>query len=251
MTRKWLWLLAVTGLCLLTLTVPSTAQKNVGKELTEDERSAIRQERMQKLIMAQELAAEGRKSQSPETLLAAASILRSLSGIGEMNKAAVSEVRPEIKGDGKAELDAAIPPLTLLEQSDQIFKDASDIAADVGVNKEVDKLIALIKKREIIEERAVVGGPKQVCRKIGGGQTHSYTFKIFTIAPLPFVYRSTLPLRVSIVRDDDFNAYYKGVTMHMAHTFHPGYNPAKKTAPITVRISNMTKLPAEYQFMFQ
>src|SRR5438876_8097655 len=126
MKRKWSWLLTLTGLCLLALSAPSTAQKEKGaKELTEEEKSAIiRQERMQRLVMAQELAAEGRKKDAPELLISAASILRSLSAIAEMNKPKVSEVKPEIKGDGDAELDQEIPPLTLKEQSDQLFKDA-------------------------------------------------------------------------------------------------------------------------------
>src|ERR1700690_1628949 len=102
MKRNWSLLLALTGLCLLILSAPSTGQnKKGGKELTEEDKAAIRQERMQKLILAQELAADGRKKYSPELLISAASILRSLSQIAEMNNAAVSEVKPEIKGDGK------------------------------------------------------------------------------------------------------------------------------------------------------
>lgn len=245
--RKRSWLMAITGLCLLALSASSTAQKKTAKEFTEEEKEAIRQERMQRLIMAQDLEALGRKKDAPELLIAAASILRSLAEIPEMNKPKVANVKPEIEGEGTAEVDEELPPLTLSEQSERLFKDASDMA----LNKNVDELIKLIKSREDREERSPVGGPKHVHRAIGGGRTHSFKFNLVNHTPTFWVFQSNIPLHVSVVRRDDSNAWFLHTTMHAARTFHPIFNPKAKKAPITIRVKNLTKKTAQYQFVLQ
>src|SRR5258708_1527085 len=118
MTRKCSWLLAFTGLCLLMLTAPSPAQKEKKSgEVSEEKKAEIREERMQRLMMAQNLAAEGSKLNAPEYLITAAGILRKLSYIPAMNEPSPSEVQPEIKGDGDKALDKEIKALSLKKKS--------------------------------------------------------------------------------------------------------------------------------------
>jgi len=252
MNRKLPWLLIIAALGLLMLSTPLTAQKGKPKkvELNEEEKAALRQECMSRLVMANELYAEGKKRDMPELLISAASILRSVSQYPEMNNPAISDVKPEIKGEGTALDEVVAKPRTLRDQSDAIFEEASRRFDDPIA---LDKIIATIKKREEEiekkEQRAVFGGPKQIARLIAPGQTHSFDFKLINNAPAPFMFEGSIPLHISIVRTDDKNAWFAGQTNMLARTFHPRYNPKAVIAPITIRIHNPTGKKAMYQFM--
>src|ERR1039457_5649548 len=88
--------------------------------------------------------------------------------------------QPQILRAGKKGLDKDFTAPTLLEQSDELFKEASDTGAALGIN--VDKLIKLAKERETSdkEERSLVGGPKSIAKQIGPGQLHTYKFTLNT-----------------------------------------------------------------------
>ena len=249
MLRKWIGLLATIGGCLL-LTVPSQAQK---QKKVETPKEQIQEERMQKLITAYDLAAQGRTKNAPEYLITAAGMLRQLSSIKDLQDMKVSDVKPEIKGDGKADLDKQIKAPTLSEQSDELFKEASDMGATLNVN--VDKLIKLAKERETTdkEERAVVGGPQQIGHLIGAGQHHSYKFMAYTGQPFYWAFQASSPLRVSVVHDENQNAFFLGTTRAVSKSFMPKFhpNPSIKVATITVLIINNSKVPAQYQMVMQ
>src|ERR1051325_2387780 len=140
MLKKAIWVVAVTAGCLVLVGSPLHAQKE--KKQTDEE---IQQERMQKLITAYQLAEQGRKENAPEFLITAAAMLRELSrqeglqkikpvdfkATVEVDGKTIPKAKLEITGTGKAELDKDVKPKSLLEQSNELYADASDMAASL------------------------------------------------------------------------------------------------------------------------
>ena len=212
---------------------------------------------MQRLTSAYEMADLGRKTDAPEFLIAAASILRELSQYKELQPASLS---PEITDDKGNPVEAkAVKAPSLLEQSDELYRDASDIGTTLNVN--VDKLIKSAKKRiddEItknagIEKRALVGGPKSVTGTLKPGQTATYKYTLITNAYSQWFFKSGSPLTVSVRRGDDNQPYYFGVTTYASKVWHPNWhpNPKLKQAPIVVTVQNFSKQAAQFQMMIQ
>jgi hypothetical protein len=244
MLKKWTVLLAFTGGCLLFASAPMQAQKEKKVESTKEE---IQQERMQKLLTAYDLAAQGRKKNAPEYLITAAGLLRQLSTIKDMQDMKKLDVKVKIEGDKKADLvDQEIAAPSLAQQSDDLFKEASDMGATLGVN--VDKLIKLAKERESSdkEERAVVGGPKQISRLIGPGQTQSFHITIRARAQTAFGFGASFPMRVTVVHEGtgsgDGSVWVDGVAVQVQRMFLPN-----SECKLTIRVQNLSKLKGQYQ----
>jgi hypothetical protein len=242
--------LAITGGCLLALSAPTHAQKEKKVEPTKEE---IQRERMENLMTAYDLAAKGRKKNAPEYLITAAGMLRRLSSIKDLQEMKESEVKPEITTDGKAAVEKEAKVITLLEQSDELFKEASDMGASLGVN--VDKLIKIAKERERSdkEERSVVGGPKRVVKYIGGGHLHTFKYTLRTGDYTQWMLRSSDTLEVSVVRADNEQPYYWHNTTSAQRVWHPNWhpNPKLKVAHITIRVRNHSGSPIWYEMMIQ
>ena len=183
MLRKLTCLLALTGGCLLVLSASSEAQKEKTaepakeaqkakkveptKEEIEKANAEIRHERLQKMMMAYDLAAQGRTKNAPEYLITAAGMLRLLSSIKDLQEMKKLDVKLGFTdGDGKTERVKELKAPSLLEQSDELFKEASDMGATLNIN--VDKLIKRAKERETTdkEERAILGGSWSTTRRI-------------------------------------------------------------------------------------
>lgn len=250
MWKKLTGLVVLAGGSILLLSAQTPAQKEKKVEKTDQD---IAVERMQKLMTAYELAEEGRKKNAPEYLITAAGMLRRLSAIQALNAVPKHDIKPEVAGDNK-ELDKAAKAPTLREQSDELFKEASDMGAVLNVN--VDKLIKLAKERETVdkEERAVVGGPKQVTQVIKPGQTLTYKYTLITGAYSQWFFQSGAPLVVSVARGDDNQPYYwSGGTTWASRVWQPHWhpNPKLKQAPINVQIQNFSKQPVQFQMMIQ
>jgi hypothetical protein len=249
MWKKLTGLVVLAGGSILLLSAQTPAQKEKKVEKTDQE---IAVERMQKLMSAYELAEEGRKKNAPEYLITAAGMMRRLSAIPALNAVPKSDIKPEVTGDNKAPVtDAKMP--TLREQSDELFKEASDMGAGLNVN--VDKLIKLAKERETVdkEERAVVGGPKQVAKMIGPGQTHTYDYTLLTGAYSQWFFKSSIPLHVSVVHKENSYIWLDTTTAFASKVWHPNWhpNPKVKQAVIVIRVKNNSKQKAEYQMMIQ
>ena len=156
MMRKWTCLLALAGGCLLVLSASSEAQKEKKAEPAKEKKveptkEEIQRERMRQLMMAYDLAHQGRKKNAPEYVITAAAILRQLSSIKDLQEMKKLNVKPKITGgDGKPGLDKEYKALSPLEQSDALFKEASDMGAALNIN--VDKLIKLAKERETTDK---------------------------------------------------------------------------------------------------
>jgi hypothetical protein len=248
MLRKLSLLLALTGGCFLALSAPTQAQKEKKFEMPKEE---IQRERIQKLASAFEMAEQGRRLKAPEYLITAAGMLRQLSAIKDLDVMKTHEVKPEIKGEGDANSNKEVKASSLLEQADELFKDASDLGALQGVN--VDKLIRQARNRDLIEERAVVGGPKQISRLIGPGQYHVYHFHFFDHASTNWVFKSTALLHVSVVRADIDNAYFLDNTKFATRHWTPGFQPNSKVhqVPFVIRVQSYQKHPVQYQMFLQ
>jgi hypothetical protein len=247
MLKKLTGFLLLAGAWGLLLLAQAPAQREKKVEKTDQE---IAVERMQKLMTAYELAAEGRKKNAPEYLITAAGMMRRLSAIQALNAVPKSDLKPEISGDNAADKDAKAP--TLREQSDEIFKEASDMGATLNVN--VDKLIKIAKERETVdkEERAVVGGPKQVAKMIGPGQTHTYTYTMITTSYTQWCFNSNFPLQVTVVHKESQTVWVSSVTTYAAKAWPPFWHPnpkAKQTVVITIR--NPHKQQVQYQKVIQ
>jgi hypothetical protein len=255
MLRKLFCVAVIAGAGLLVLSAPSPAQKDKKVEKTDLE---IRDERMQKLTSAYEMAAAGRDKQAPEFLIAAASILRELSQFKELQP---ENLQPEITDDQGVVQPAAkaVKTPSLLEESDEMYRDAKDMAAIINVN--VDKLVAKAKTRvddEIrknagIEKRAVVGGPKSVAAVVKPGQTATYRYTLMTHAFSQWFFNSVAPLTVSVRRADDNQPYYFGVTTYASRVWHPHWHPNPKIdrAPIIIQVQNFSKQPVQFKMMIQ
>jgi hypothetical protein len=207
---------------------------------------------MQRLQTAFDLAAEGRKNNAPEYLITAADMLRQLSSIPDLKTMKKFDEKVEVTGPGKVE-EAA--PRTLLQLSDELFKEASDSGAAAGVD--VDKLIKVAKERKATGERDVVGGPRAVVKMIGPGQTHTYNFSIFTHAHTRWALESNLPLHTSVVRTGPANSVlFNHVGTFGTASWYPlAWNPALygkfKSTPVTIRVLNNLKVAAKYQMIIQ
>jgi hypothetical protein len=209
---------------------------------------AVQQERMRRLAMAYELAETGREKKAPEYLIAAAAMLRHLSGIQDMQNMKRFDVKPEITGPAGADADKEIKAPSLREQSDEWFREASDLGAASNVN--VDKLIKIAKERETTdkEERSVFGGPRRIAMLIGPGQTHSFNFLLGGLDEAQWAFQSSATLHVSIVRADRKHGLSANGTF-----FTKVWTSAQQTAPtpILIRITNQKKTPAQYVMTIQ
>ncbi|HZZ80250.1 MAG TPA: hypothetical protein VFE62_17180 [Gemmataceae bacterium] len=254
MIRRLLCLLTVASGCLLAL---SATQAQEEKKKTEKTKEQIQQERMQRLTLAFDLAAEGRKRNAQEYLITAAGMLRRLSEIPDLKDMEKFKEKLEITGPGKAEADKDITPKTLLKLSDELFKEASDNAVAAGYS--VDKLIKAAKERETSdkEERDVVGGPRAIAKLIGPGQTHTYTFSIFSHAHTRWAIESSHPVHVNVVHLGPPNAVLVNHVGQFATanwyplSWNPAYYAKVKATPITIRVMNNLKAPVKYQMIIQ
>jgi hypothetical protein len=255
MIRKWLYVSTVAGVALVFAWASGQAQE---VEKVEINKQAIKQARMRKLTSAYELAVEGRDLKAPEYLITAAGILRQLSEIPDLKAMDKFEEKPEITGAGKAEDDKELVPLTLLQQAEKWFNEASSIGAVPG-SVNVDDLIKQAKVRKISdrEARTVVGGPRQVSRVIGPGQTHTYNYNLDTHSHTHWAFTANRFLHVHIVHAGaPNNTWYNGVTTFGKASWyplgaHPAYYLKHKNARITIRVENNLGLAAQYLMMIQ
>ena len=244
MLRKWTCLLAIAGGCLL-LTAPSEAQK---QKKVETPKEQIQEERLQKLVTALDLAAQGRDKNAPEYLITAAGMLRQLSTIKDLQNMKKLDVKVEVTGDKATVEDKEATMPSLKQQSDDLFKEASDMGATQGVN--VDKLIKLAKTRAAEEEsklpeeqRALVGGPRQIGRFIGPGQVDSFQVTFIHGFPNSIAFSSNRMMRLTVVRDSNDNVVVDGVTT----SFQRGFPPHPVNRNMIFRVRNTSNQRGQYQ----
>jgi hypothetical protein len=185
----------------------------------------------------------GRKQSSPEALLTAAFLLRKLS------HTTIKDLAEKPTVEGEKDTGEALTGNALTDSYKKEMNALIDEARNMGLDRKLN-LEPLIKDLETRElTRLVVGGPQQVTRSIAVNATHVYNIKAEVQRPFYFSFRASTPLRVSVVRADDNNTYAAGILPGANATWTPG--GSKAIAPITIRITNVSKQPAQYQLCLQ
>jgi hypothetical protein len=180
----------------------------------------------------------GRENKSPEALLAAAVMLRSLKGA---KKEAITE-QPTDEND-KPVAEKALADKSFADEAEDLFAEASLMAAELKIDK-FDALIDAAKKRNT---RGLVGGARTVKRRIGPGKTEVFHFKFKSDEPAPFAFRASHPLRLHVVRTDYGHTWVNGVYQCFVND-NPNLVGGKRGqhAPVTFKIHNPHKRHAEY-----
>jgi hypothetical protein len=198
------------------------------------------------LMLAYRLVEIGRdkKNPAPEALITAAGLFRKLAKVSMTTITDKPMIEPAEGADKGAKLvDETAKAPDLQAKADELFDEAEALGAKLKLN-----LAPLIKQtKERVSDRSPVGGPRTVARVIGGKQTHVFRFDIHAHQPTHFGIRASIPLRVSVVRSDNDNPMAAGVIAIGEHTWVPGGNISP--VPITIRITNLSTQPAEYQFL--
>ena|ERR1043165_9456689 len=252
MLPRLAWLVMLTGCGLMMWSDSAEAQKDKKDERTQEQKDKdFLNEQMNRLARAYELVAEGRDKNAPEYLITAAGMMQQVAGVQALNKPPKLDIQPEITEGNKDAVVEDKSPLTLLDQSAELFKEASDMGAAQGVN--VDPLIKLARSRKPNETRSVVGGPKKVCATIGPGATAKYTYTLRTNDYSQWFFNSKATLTVAVRRADNNQPFYWGKTTYASRVWHPNWhpNPKVKQAPITIMVQNYSKKKVHFEFMLQ
>ena len=224
----WVPVLLLGGL--LVAVPPSAADEKKDEEPKPEEKV------VEEITNAYRLAEFGRKNKSPEALIAAGSVLRSLKGA----RLAKITDKPKFEEDDKSE---EVKGKNFEEQADDLFEEDRAIAAKEKI-RGVDGLIKAAKDREY---RAVVGGPRNINRTIGARATHVFNIDVFPNQFSTFGFRADFPMKVSIVRSDNENVIAAGITAagNVRHHFGNAAPGARKVR-VTVRIHNVGNQAGSY-----
>src|SRR5262249_28053687 len=139
-------------------TTAAPADEKGGKP---DSAAAKAAEDVRNIALASQLAEYGRQHKSPESLIAAARILRAIRTTPGTDKATVSEGKEE--GDGKE-------APSLLDQSDEMLKEAKHMAPD-------DSVIGQLIDRASRGKRGSVGGARSYFHRPGAGTVISHNVR--------------------------------------------------------------------------
>jgi len=180
----------------------------------------------------------GRENKSPESLLAAAVMLRSLRSA---KKTAITD-QPTDEND-KAVEEKALADKSFGDEADDLFDEALLMATELKLDG-FDRLIESAKKRNA---RGLVGGARTIRRRIGPGKTEVFHFKFKDHEPAHFAFHASHPLALHVVRTDYGHVWVNGITMHFVNS-SPALVGGKRGqhAPVTFKIHNPHKRPAEY-----
>lgn len=239
-----LLLATLAGGMLMLSASPADAQKK--GDLTEEPIVDQKDQDINDLVMAYRLIEIGEKNKAPEAIISAASLFRKMS---KVKMAPVNE-KPGIELDkdapeGAKALDKVEALPDYEAEANRLFDRASALAAELKLD--LEGLITLAKTRKLY--RAPVDGPKHVNRLIGAHQNHVYKINVAGKQPLHFGFHSTIPLRISAVRSDNDNTFAAGISNIANATWHPGAGKKGAGVPLTLRISNPSNQPAQYQFL--
>lgn len=236
MLKPWLCLVAL-GLVLL----PGMSAAQKKSEVAEEEQA--QDQDIEDLVTAYRLVELGEKNKAPEALITAASLFRKLAKV-EMG---VFAEKPEITADegaDKSELvdeDAPLPDLDA--QADALFAQALLMGQQLKLN--LGPLVNVAKNRTIY--RHPIGGPKSKSRMIGPGQNDAYHYKLKANSPTNFGFRSNVPMRVVVIRNDTNSLLFDRMGTVGSDAWFPRDKKDGKVG-VTVRIRNPAKVRGNYQF---
>jgi len=230
---------AILGAALAVLPSPAADPPKPAAPLSEDK---IKEQETQAAdvetyMTALKLAETGHEEKWPETLVTAGALLLKLD---HQTKGAFGELKdkPSVLGeDGKPISDAevkSIEPESVKSLADAYFDEATALAKDQKILKEITALIKTVKARKYTETRGAIGGPKWFVRPLGPKQTHVYNinFDTFSIASVGF--SASAPTRCTM--QTGTYVHFNQVVRTGQYTWKPSGNLGPvKTFTITVR----------------
>jgi hypothetical protein len=235
---RWLTPVLLAGGLLAVLAVWTPAQDKKDEAKPADEKPAEPDPVLELSTTAYKTADFGRENKSPEALVAAAVMLRSL-------KAAKKEPITEQPTDenGKAVEEKSLADKSFAEEADDLFAEASLMAAELKIDH-FDAVIDGAKKRNT---RGLVGGARTIRRRIGPGKTETFHFKFQSDKPAPFAFHATHPLHLHAVRTDYDHTWVNGIYQQYVNA-SPDRVGGKRGqhAPVTFKIHNPHRHAAEY-----
>jgi hypothetical protein len=178
----------------------------------------------------------GRDNKSPEALVAAGVMLRSLRAA---KKTAITEQPTD--ENGKPVEGKPLEDRSFADEAAGLFAEASLMAAEM----KLDRFDAYIDSAKTRNTRGVVGGARSIRRKIGPGQVHHYHFKFECAKPCVVGFNASKPLHLTVVREDIDHVWINGIHQHETHGGVPGGHLGQK-APVGFRVSNPHKHAVEY-----
>jgi len=234
--RRWLFGVVAAVVALAGATMLPAAQEKKAAEKSERTADDI----IADAVTAYKMADFGRDHKSPEALVAAASLLRSLQGI-KMDAIAEKPTGEDDKtpADGQEE-----KVKSFAEQADELFDEASALGLTLKLAY-VEPMIKAARAREY-RTRAVVGGPKTIRRGIGPRKTESFHFKFQPNQIGSIGFRASIPMKITVVRSDTSNVIADGV-VPVGHVVHHFGNERRGTVPVTVRVQNMSGQKGSFQ----
>jgi hypothetical protein len=246
MSLRWYamtMLVLTSGLLALALPAPSAQDKKKSGATDEVEVDTT----LELATTAYKTAEFGEKNKSPEALVTAALMLRSLK---KVKKIAITEVPTD--ENGKPIEDKALEDKSFEQEAEELFVAASLRAAEWKIEK-FDAFIDSARSRKEDGTRFVVGGTKSIKRRIGPGRTEVFHVKFRSAEPCPFAFNSSRPLHLKVERTDYHHVWVDGMHQHFHHDGYP-YPGGKKgqLAPVVFRIHNPHKKEhAEYHLFIK
>src|SRR5580658_4978990 len=204
------------GLLALTLPAPSAQDKKTPGEAESGEADSA----FELATTAYKAEEFGRANNSPEALVAAAVMLRSLKSV---TKTAITEIPTD--ENGKAIEEKTLEDKSFQQQSDDLFKAASLMAGTLKIEG-FNKYIKDAKDRELT--RYLAGGAKSIKRRIGPGKTEVFHLKFRNAEPWCVAFNASHPLHLKAVRTDvrdHVDVWFEGMHRHFHHHSHAGGRP--------------------------
>jgi hypothetical protein len=230
---------------LLALALPATSAQDKKKPGVTDEVEV--DTTLELATTAYKTAEFGDKNKSPEALVTAALMLRSLK---KVKKTAIAEIPTD--ENGKPVEEKALEDDSFEKEAEELFIAARGMAATLNI-KGFDAIVDGAMARNEDGTRYVVGGTKSIKRRIGPGKTEIFHVKFRCAEPCPFAFNASRPLHFKVERTDIHHVWVDGTRQHYHHDGHP-YPGGKRgeLAPVVFRIHNPHKKEhAEYHLFIK
>lgn len=245
--RCWLCAVALVALGLVGL-APTTSEAQKKKPPDPEEMAQKEKERYVKdLMLAYELKELGLNEdhRSPESLIAAARILRRLSKVplAKMTEKPTIELEKEAAKDDKA--------IDEVNDEPDLAKEAKDLLAKARAQNEklklgLDKAIADVETSA--GTRAAIGGPRNINRTVGRHQRNVFQISYQAHLPATVGWHSNIPIRVKVVRTDTGNVILDDELQNGVWHWSPGLRGQRTgtAVPFTITVVNPHNSPAHY-----
>ena len=145
-------------------------------------------------------------------------------------------------------------------------KEDTEVNIEKDLQNEAKELLATARKaskdqnlnlEKIIKQvedatRGAIGGPKNINRRIGGRDTHTYHIAFAAHIPASVGFQAGIPIRVTVVRTGNDNVIAAGINTRGVCNWFPDTQFKGKAAPgapirYTIRVHNLSKTPTQYR----